>query len=238
MSSKKVFVDSLIEASNDLRDLSVGFSVPIASCQNPLEFYRDFVAPNRPCIFTSLINDWDGLSKWSNEYLSNKIGKCQVTVDVTPNGKADSIVSDGFGIKKEPVFVTPIERKMEFDEFLKLLEESRANPELGVPYAQHQQSSLSAEYSLLVEDAAEHIPFATEAFGGLPEAVNLWIGDERSETTFHKDHYENMYAVVKGEKHFTLLPPIDLPRMYIKNYPAAKFVQPSLGTNLLIFFLV
>jgi len=27
----------------------------------------------------------------------------------------------------------------------------------------------------------------------------------------HKDHYENLYCVVSGEKHFTLLPPTDQP---------------------------
>ena len=37
-------------------------------------------------------------------------------------------------------------------------------------------------------------------FGGLPEATNLWIGDERSVTSFHHDHYENMYAVLCGTK--------------------------------------
>jgi len=31
--------------------------------------------------------------------------------------------------------------------------------------------------------------YATQVFGGPPEAINLWIGDERSVTSFHKDHY-------------------------------------------------
>ena len=42
--------------------------------------------------------------------------------------------------------------------------------------------------------------WADEVFGGPPEATNLWIGDERSVTSFHKDHYENMYAVLCGTK--------------------------------------
>jgi jumonji domain-containing protein 7 len=59
----------------------------------------------------------------------------------------------------------------------------------------------------------------------MPEAVNLWIGNQRSVTSFHKDHYENLYAVVTGEKHFTLLPPTDLHRMYIRSYPSAHYVR-------------
>lgn len=31
---------------------------------------------------------------------------------------------------------------------------------------------------------------AVEAFGNEPEAVNIWIGDERAVSTMHKDHYE------------------------------------------------
>jgi hypothetical protein len=34
----------------------------------------------------------------------------------------------------------------------------------------------------------------------------------------HKDQYENLYFVVSGEKHFTLLPPTDVPHLYICQY--------------------
>lgn len=30
--------------------------------------------------------------------------------------------------------------------------------------------------------------------------VNLWIGDHRAVSSFHRDPYENMYAVLVGEK--------------------------------------
>lgn len=72
-------------------------------------------------------------------------------------------------------------------------------------------------------DIDEDVPWATEAIGGPPEAVNLWIGNHLSETSFHKDHYENLYAVVTGEKHFLLLPPTDVHRMYVREYPAAHY---------------
>lgn len=32
-----------------------------------------------------------------------------------------------------------------------------------------------------------------------------------SAVSVHKDHYENLYCVVSGEKHFILLPPTDRP---------------------------
>jgi jumonji domain-containing protein 7 len=59
---------------------------------------------------------------------------------------------------------------------------------------QHQNSSLTVEYPALVEDIQPGLPWAEDVFGGPPEATNLWIGDERSVTSFHKDHYENLYG--------------------------------------------
>ena len=57
-----------------------------------------------------------------------------------------------------------------------------------------------------------------------PDAVNLWIGDERL-TSLHKDHYENMYAVISGEKHFTLLPPSDVFGLYERDFPSYQYAN-------------
>jgi jumonji domain-containing protein 7 len=63
--------------------------------------------------------------------------------------------------------------------------------------------------------------------GKAPDAVNLWIGDERSETTFHRDHYENVYCVVRGIKVFHLLPPCDGRLLGYREAPAAKFTSST-----------
>jgi jumonji domain-containing protein 7 len=78
---------------------------------------------------------------------------------------------------------------------------------------------------VLLPDVDAQLGFAAEAFGSAPEAVNLWIGDERSTTTFHKDHYENLYCVIRGVKLFHLLPPTDVYRMGLQLYPSAQFQQ-------------
>jgi uncharacterized protein YjaZ len=57
---------------------------------------------------------------------------------------------------------------------------------------QQQNSNLTEEFPVLLQDVDAQLEFAAEAFGAAPDAVNLWIGDQRSETTFHKDHYENL----------------------------------------------
>jgi peptidyl-lysine (3S)-dioxygenase / protease len=38
-----------------------------------------------------------------------------------------------------------------------------------------------------------------------------------------QDHYENMYCVVRGEKHFTLLPPSDIVFLHQQQHTAARY---------------
>ncbi|KAL3679206.1 hypothetical protein R1sor_022162 [Riccia sorocarpa] len=133
--------------------------------------------------------------------------------------------NSGFGC----LFVTSHVEKLLFPEALELIiggavGEGKGKRK-GVAYAQEQNGCFLSEYGLLANDAEVHIPWATEALGCMPEAVNLWIGSPEAVTSFHKDHYENLYAVVAGEKHFTLLPPTDVHRMYVRNYPGAHYVR-------------
>ncbi|KAK3270218.1 hypothetical protein CYMTET_21374 [Cymbomonas tetramitiformis] len=159
-------------------------------------------------------------------YLVDKIGETTVTVDITPNGRGDAVVETPSG----DFFVTPEERAMPFKAFVELLHASRSDPTHGVPYVQHQNGSFISEFSELLEDADEELSWASEALALQPDAVNIWIGDERAVTSMHKDHYENLYAVVAGQKHFTLLPPVECHRVYYTSYPAASYRQDE-GTR-------
>lgn len=46
-----------------------------------------------------------------------------------------------------------------------------------------------------MEDVEPFLSLAREAFGNEPDAVNLWIGDDRSVSAVHKDHYEVRIAL-------------------------------------------
>jgi jumonji domain-containing protein 7 len=79
-------------------------------------------------------------------------------------------------------------------------------------------------------------PWAEEAFFGRtgtdtqPDAVNLWMGDERAVSAMHKDHYENLFYVLSGEKVFGLCPPSDAPFLYEREVLAGRFQRaPSQG---------
>jgi jumonji domain-containing protein 7 len=77
----------------------------------------------------------------------------------------------------------------------------------GVMYVQHQNGNFHTEFSKLQGDVDEEIGWVSASIGSKPDVVNIWIGNDNAVSSLHKDPYENFYAVVKGQKIFTLLPP-------------------------------
>ncbi|XP_038639849.1 bifunctional peptidase and (3S)-lysyl hydroxylase JMJD7 isoform X2 [Scyliorhinus canicula] len=139
------------------------------------------------------------------------VGKQMVSVAVTPNGYADAV--------HEGRFVMPEERRMPFADFLDIVEGKRTTS--GVFYVQKQCSNLTEEFPQLLPDIDPHILWMSEALGKVPDAVNFWLGESAAVTSLHKDHYENLYCVVSGEKHFILHPPTDRP------FIPYEFFQPA-----------
>lgn len=58
---------------------------------------------------------------------------------------------------------------------------------------QHQNSNLTEEFSILLADLGPApLAWAAEVFGGPPDASNMWVGDERSVTSFHKGKWSGV----------------------------------------------
>ncbi|KAI8458151.1 cupin-like domain-containing protein [Phakopsora pachyrhizi] len=109
-----------------------------------------------------------------------------------------------------------------------------------VLYLQSQNGNLSDELSPLIKHLGSHLPLASKALGKFlfdyqaddrPDAVNLWIGDERSSTSLHKDPYENFYLVLKGSKSFTIFPPIEYYCMHEGLYIKSSYRRLRGGPN-------
>jgi jumonji domain-containing protein 7 len=152
----------------------------------------------------------------------------------------------------EEVFVFPHEERVSFarfwedlqgraeDDYFSSFKKERdycENNARGVPYCSFQNDSFRQEFAALhgdvPMDATDGLfAFFKEAFGNAPEAVNLWAGDGRSVSACHQDFFENIYCVVRGEKHFTLCPPTDVAFLAEQDYPTARFVPvPTTGTG-------
>lgn len=83
----------------------------------------------------------------------------------------------------------PEERRMEMSNFLDTLENQN---EKNVFYIQKQNSNFKEEFSEFWSDADTDVPWATEAFGKYPDAVNIWIGDKRAVTS-SKIHLDSLF---------------------------------------------
>lgn len=191
----------------------------------PLTFLRDHVSPGRPLIVSAAgTRHWPAASLWPTaSYLTDALRTTAVSLHLTPDGRADALAPHPDPGSPAKCFASAHVRRVDFPTAVGLIRGS--DPAAGlVAYAQQQDDCLRGEYAAVAGDVDAHVPWASEALGCLPEAVNLWIGNAHSVTSFHKDHYDNIYAVVSGEKHFLLLPPTEHHRLYVRDYPAAHYV--------------
>lgn len=215
----------------EVRELSLGTTPQIDRLHTPptpLQFLRHYLSQNKPFILSASAAttlQWPATTLWtSTSYLLNTLSSSTVSLHLTPTGQADSLTAHPSN-PDSLCFASAHVQRAPFSDAIHAIKASRKDSNKGfVAYAQQQNDCFREEYGALAGDCDSDISWATEAIGGLPEAVNLWIGNDLSETSFHKDHYENLYAVVTGEKHFLLLPPTDVHRMYIREYPAAQYV--------------
>ncbi|BDA47612.1 Bifunctional peptidase and (3S)-lysyl hydroxylase JMJD7 [Coccomyxa sp. Obi] len=219
--------DLLHQLTHEIRDLDIGYTVAKipASQLTSLTFFREYVSRNKPVVITGAIDHWPALQAWNVDYIREKMGSAKICVARTPHGRADSVISsDG-----SQYFALPYEEHMPVQDFFAQLHSGSSGEKI---YAQAQNNSLPEQFGALLPDV-EEFDWATEAFGAPPEAANLWIGTDDSVTSFHKDHYENIYAVVKGRKVFTLLPPSDVYRLYFQTCQVARYNKDAEGTLVL-----
>ncbi|XP_054095273.1 bifunctional peptidase and (3S)-lysyl hydroxylase JMJD7 isoform X2 [Callithrix jacchus] len=139
-----------------------------------------------------------------------------------PCRSGPSPISDGYAdAVRGDRFVMPAERRLPLSFVVDVLEDRAQHP--GVLYVQKQCSNLPTELAQLLPDLESHVPWASEALGKMPDAVNFWLGEAAAVTSLHKDHYENLYCVVSGEKHFLLHPPSDRPFIPYELYTPATY---------------
>lgn len=213
---EELVASSLEDLSNNTGDFWAQ-TVPVLEDPSQLRFAIDAYATYHPVIVTGIIDHWPALSKWDKNYLANAV-RSKVGINLTPDGHGDCIKT--VGNRKQ--FVYPAEISANMSTFFHLLENMQ--PEAVVPYLSQQNDNLRTDMECLLKDIDPTLPLVDEIFGGCaPEAVNVWIGDERSVSSIHKDHYENMYAVVHGEKTFTLFPPTDIAFFPEDIFPTSRY---------------
>ncbi|KAG9111571.1 hypothetical protein FRC07_008034 [Ceratobasidium sp. 392] len=164
------------------------------------------------------------------------MGDRRLSVAVTPNGQADALCTLPDGTR---CFAEPHTTHLSMVELLDAINKSEQDPSSEVYYLQSQNGNMysSADFEPGTENTSELLPllgdvprevsWASEALDRTPDAVNVWIGGSRSVTSVHSDPYENIYTVVRGSKHFTLLPPTEGYTLREIRVPHVRYTRPS-----------
>ncbi|TBU39023.1 Clavaminate synthase-like protein [Dichomitus squalens] len=213
----------------------------------PLEFSR-LVHIARPVLIKeSTVPEVDDKCAWSKEWISEKMGNNKISVAVTPNGRADAVTTGPDG---KLFFAEPHTQRMTVSSFLDTLSSDTEGHEIDnqsweVHYLQSQNGNLfssryfdmsgeedPSEFEALREYIPSDVSWCSDALDRTPDAVNLWIGDERSVTSIHSDPYENIYTVIRGAKHFTLLPPTEGWCLKERRYPHGTYARSSSSSAL------
>ncbi|KAF8165341.1 Clavaminate synthase-like protein, partial [Crassisporium funariophilum] len=229
------FTQSIRWLSKEYRELNGNSLQILDQPPSPLEFSR-LIHISRPVIIKGL--DLPALRRWNDGYLIEKMGNRQISVAVTPNGRADAITR---GPEDKLYFVEPCVEKMSMEDLCtRLNDHSLEGNDSDILYLQSQNGNLFptasfdepegvslSEFEPLTSDVLEEIPWCSKALGQKPDAVNIWIGNERSTTSIHNDPYENIYTVIRGQKHFFLLPPLDAWCLKERYYPHAVYKRLS-----------
>ena len=177
--------------SQEVADLSGSRVAELGAIPEASLFRADFVARNRPCVIRGAASTWPAVTKWSLQYLADQAGSLAVTCTFSSGGRADAVKqlpAEAGTHCGERAFVLPHTEKMQLAAFIEHFVRQHHEAHAAVPSVQFQNSNLDEFAGTDVHtDLALDPCWAQEAFSGAqPDASNIWIGDRRSETTFHK----------------------------------------------------
>jgi Cupin-like domain len=203
-------------------------SVPLLSASiDPRDFFNEHVLARKPAKFSSHITDdtWKA-DKWSNDFLRERSGETILRVESRNNA------NESFG--------RGIEKKLKFGAFLDSLaddcETSYYLTTQELSYTHEGQPSLT---SPPIDGLIGDFPWVPKLCGNLiPQNINMWFGSSKLPTSsgLHHDFHDNLYILLRGEKHITLFSPEEAHNMYtvgeiVKIHPNGRINYKNTLTN-------
>jgi hypothetical protein len=168
-------------------DIKSTFEVPRVERPSRREFEERFLFPQRPVIISGAMEGWPARERWTNDYLTEKVGARTVNPWRPDQSPCD----------------TP---PMKLAEYIDLL--ASASISDGRLYA----ALLPIRTSLpeLWPDV-RFPPFVDE---DKYRFVNFWFGPGNNFTPLHYDPADNLLTQIRGRKQVILCPPREIARLY------------------------
>src|SRR5271163_2011178 len=201
-----------VEGGPVFDDVIGTFEVPRVERPSRREFEERFLFPQRPVIISGAMEGWPARERWTNDYLTEKVGARTVHTWT----KAHQFLHDP---KKDLCAKAP----MKLAEYIDLLASAAISD--GNLYA----AGLRIKTALpeLWPDV-RFPPFVDE---GKYRQVNFWFGPGNTFTPLHYDEANNFLAQIRGRKQLILCPPREIARLY--PYPLSYWANRHSQVNVL-----
>jgi ribosomal protein L16 Arg81 hydroxylase len=175
---------------------------------DPEDFFRAFLLENRPVIMRSAITHWPAVQKWSPEYLRTMVEGAKVVIqsksDYGPSGSKRH-----FEESKEVDFANAVDM-MTLDDA----------PDMSYV----RQTRVWKEIAALVDDIE---PLRYGPANLAKTDGNLWIGPAGTIAQMHWDPGHNLFAQIRGEKKWILVPPSESHVTYGNKFSLSEIIQDS-----------
>jgi [protein]-arginine 3-hydroxylase / protease len=160
--------------------------------QLPVEaFRRGYVSPRRPVVLPRLACAWPASGTWSLDYLQTRYAAAEVTAIRADGGRVIMDADKG-----------SVTERMPLGTFIDALRGGRSD------------LYLTSRMKALPQEARRDAPPPPYCAEATWQNSNLWIGPAGTVARMHRDLADNIHAVVRGRKRFTLVAPHHSSRLY------------------------
>lgn len=175
---------------------------------DPQDFAQSFLRQHRPVILRGAIAHWPAVRKWSPDYLRTIVAGSKIVI----KSKSDYGSS---GSKRH----FEDSKEADFGEVVDMMTRDDA-PDMS--YAR--QIRIWKDISQLTADVG------TLGYG--PASIskadgNLWVGPAGTVAQMHWDPAHNLFAQIRGEKKWILVPPSESHMTYGNKFPLGQIIQDS-----------
>jgi ribosomal protein L16 Arg81 hydroxylase len=175
---------------------------------DPEDFFQGFLLQNRPVIIRCAIAHWPAVQKWSPEYLRTMVEGAKVVIQ----SKSDYGAS---GSKRH------FEESKEVD-FANVVDMMTLDDAPDMSYVR--QTRVWKDIAALVDDIQ---PLRYGPANLAKADGNLWIGPAGTVAQMHWDPGHNLFAQVRGEKKWILVPPSESHMTYGNKFSLSEIIQDS-----------
>lgn len=175
---------------------------------DPEDFFQFFLLQNRPVIMRGAIAHWPAVQKWSPEYLRTMVEGAKVVIQ----SKSDYGSS---GSKRH------FEESKEAD-FADVMDMMTLDDAPDMSYVR--QTRVWKDIEPL---AADIQPLAYGSANLAKTDGNLWVGPAGTIAQMHWDPGHNLFAQIRGEKKWILVPPSESHLTYANKFSLPEIIQDT-----------